>query len=124
MTLLNDYYRIENRVADGGDTLFDIALLPNYCAYAGHFPGNPVAPGVCNIQMIKECAELLAGRSLFIVHIARCRFSAIITPLATPRLQLRINVMPVTDETYTISATLFDDTTTYIQFKGELITVL
>jgi 3-hydroxyacyl-[acyl-carrier-protein] dehydratase len=120
ITLLNDYYRIDSRMTDGGDTLFGISLLPGYNAYKGHFPGNPVSPGVCNIQLIKECAEKLAGRRLFLAHIAKCRFSAVMTPHTTPHVQLRMQITE--GETCSARATLSDDTTIYLQFKGEFTT--
>ena len=159
ITLLNDYYRIDGRIAKSDDTVvFNIALLPDYHVYAGHFPGNPVSPGVCNIQMIKECAEQMTGRRLFLNYIAKCRFSAILTPQTTSALQLRISrhceersnpdesvagwiasttsCLAMTGEerlvigceatkqsnAHNVNATLFDDTTTYIEFKGEFTT--
>ena len=119
--LLNDYYRIDSRVAENDDTfLFGVMLFPEYRAYTGHFPGNPISPGVCNIQMIKECAEQLAGKHLFLNYIAKCRFSTVLTPQTTDNLQLRMRITgcePV--GTYQALATLFDDTATYMEFKGE-----
>jgi 3-hydroxyacyl-[acyl-carrier-protein] dehydratase len=132
--LLNEYYKVNRRVDENDDTLFDITLLPEFHAYAGHFPGNPISPGVCNIQMIKECAEQLACKRLFLGNIAKCRFSAVLTPQSTTRLQLRMrlaetsaNVIARSETTkqsgYNVQATLFDDTTTYIEFKGEFTAV-
>ena len=140
---MNEYYKINSREDDGESTLFDVSLLSDYHVYSGHFPDNPVSPGVCNIQMIKECAEQLTGRRLFLAYIAKCRFSAMISPTVTPRLWLRMNLsedgfrFPAdsfhgsTDRLqrlfeqhitlsmmYSIKATLFDETTTYIEFKG------
>ena len=126
ITLLNDYYRINNRTAENDDTVvFDIALLSDYHVYAGHFPDNPVSPGVCNIQMIKECVAQLVGKRLFLAYIAKCRFSAVLTPKAAVDLQLRLriindaNMSSKTERTFQAHATLFDETTTYIEFKGE-----
>ncbi|MDR0395087.1 MAG: beta-hydroxyacyl-ACP dehydratase [Tannerella sp.] len=119
MTLLNDYFKIDGRTAENGETLFSITLLPEYKAYAGHFPGNPVSPGVCNIQMMKECAEQLAGKPLFLGYISQCRLSAVITPQITPQLQIRMQLSG-TDDMYKVCATVCDDTTKYIEFKGEL----
>ena len=141
---MSNYYNINSRVDDGESTLFNVSLLSGYHVYKGHFPGNPVSPGVCNIQLIKECAEQMTGCRLFLAYIAKCRFSAVITPLSTPRLWLRmylsgdgcrssadsvhgspgglqrsfeqhINL----SERYNIKATLFDETTIYIEFKGD-----
>lgn len=122
ITLLDAYFKINNRVTKDNETLFDITLLPDYCVYEGHFPGNPVSPGVCNIQMIKECAEQLTGRQLFLGYISQCRLSAVMTPQTTPQFQLCIQLSEV-DDMYKVRATVYNDTTTYIDFKGELTPV-
>ena len=119
ITLLNDYFRIDGRTAENDQTVFRVTLLPGYGVYAGHFPGNPVSPGVCNIQMIKECAELLIGKPLFLGYIDQCKFSAVITPQATPHLQVRMQLTQ-TDLLYKVRATVCDGTTSCIEFKGEL----
>ncbi|MDR2773616.1 MAG: beta-hydroxyacyl-ACP dehydratase [Tannerella sp.] len=121
-TLLDDYYRIDSRTDAGDDVLFSVTLLPECCVYAGHFPGNPVSPGVCNIQMIKECAVQLTGEPLFLGYISQCRLSAVITPQTTPHLQIRMQLSEA-DNVYNVCATVYDDTTTYMNFKGELTPV-
>ena len=145
MNYMNDFYKINSREVDGEATLFDVSLLSGCRVYSGHFPGNPISPGVCSMQMIKECAEQVTGRRLFLAYIIRCRFSSMITPTMTPRLWLRMHLskdgicFPADSvhgstsglkqrsfeqhinlaEMYNIKATLFDDITTYIEFKGE-----
>ena len=114
---MNNYYRIDSRTVEDDATIFGITLIPDYRAYTGHFPGNPVSPGVCSIQMIKECAELLTDKRLFLGYIAQCRFTAIITPTKTPQLQIRMQISE-TEEVYKVRATVFDETTNYIDFKG------
>ncbi|HCC53217.1 MAG TPA: beta-hydroxyacyl-ACP dehydratase [Porphyromonadaceae bacterium] len=122
ITLLNDYFSIDRQTTENDETLFCVTLLPAYKAYAGHFPGNPVSPGVCNIQMIKECAGQLAGKSFFLGYISQCRLSAVITPQTTPQLQIRMQLSG-TDDIYKVRATVSDGTITYIDFKGELTPV-
>jgi 3-hydroxyacyl-[acyl-carrier-protein] dehydratase len=122
ITLLDDYFKIDSQITENDETLFGVTLLPEYKAYAGHFPGNPVSPGVCNIQMIKECAEQLAGKHFFLGYISQCRLSAVITPQTTPRLQIRMQLSG-TDDIYQVRAKVCDDTTTCIDFKGEFTPV-
>jgi 3-hydroxyacyl-[acyl-carrier-protein] dehydratase len=124
MTLLHDYFEIESRTADGDGTVFQVALLPECGVYAGHFPGNPVSPGVCNIQMIKECAELLAGKRFLLGYISQCRFSAVVTPQATPRLRIHMQLSGEgADGVQRVRATVDDTRVTYVDFKGELTPV-
>ena len=118
---MNTYYQITKKVIENSETTFHITLLPDFQAYKGHFPGNPVSPGVCNIQMIKECTEQLAGKHLLLKYIKKCKFSAVITPQTTPHLQLRIQLTEA-DEMYKVEATVFDDSNTYIDFKGDFST--
>lgn len=136
---MNDYYKIDSREIEGDETIFSLRLIPDYCVYKGHFPGNPISPGVCNIQMIKECTELLIGKTLFLAFIDKCKFLSVMSPQTNPLLKLRIHLTIATKTThvkppklheqlskasdiYNVHATLFDDTTTYIILKGQLKT--
>jgi 3-hydroxyacyl-[acyl-carrier-protein] dehydratase len=121
-TLLDDYFRIDSRTTVDDEVLFRVTLLPEYCAYAGHFPGNPVSPGVCNIQMIKECAVQLTGQHLFLGYISHCRWSAVITPQTAPHLYIRMQLSEA-GNVYNVCATVYDDATVYMKFKGELTPV-
>ena len=120
IALLNDYYQIDSRVADGDSTLFDVTLLSGYCAYAGHFQGNPVSPGVCNIQMIKECAGLLAGKRLVIACIDKCKFFAVINPQTSPHLKIRMQLCKE-DTMYKVQAVIFDDQLIKLILKVNLL---
>ena len=57
MKLINDFFRItEVSMTDGGMTC-RVALNPDHYIYSVHFPGNPVTPGVCLLQMAAELLE-------------------------------------------------------------------
>ena len=40
-----------------------LRLLPESPVYRGHFPGYPITPGVCLVQMALEVIEEMAGRA-------------------------------------------------------------
>ena len=89
--LIKDYYTIENVLKqDDGIVRFNISLNADCPVYKGHFPGEPVSPGVCNIQMIKECAEQVAGKSLLLNNLQQCRLTTLVTPLAHPQVEVKI----------------------------------
>ncbi|MCD8297979.1 MAG: beta-hydroxyacyl-ACP dehydratase [Prevotella sp.] len=99
--------------------VFHIALCPDCDVYRGHFPDNPVSPGVCNIQTIIECAEKLTGQPLQIRSIRRCRMTTVATPATCPELEVNINLIP-TGTGYSISSSISDNNCTYIEMKGEV----
>ncbi len=119
MYLENNYYKLISMHNDGLSGVFHIALCPDCDVYRGHFPGNPVSPGVCNIQTVKECAEKLTGKRLHINSIRRCRLTAVATPTVCPELEIKINLMP-TETGYVITSTVSDNTRTYMELKGEM----
>ena len=61
MLLKDKYYKImkETRL-DANTGVYLVSLLPQADVYRGHFPQNPVCPGACNIETIRECAEMLS----------------------------------------------------------------
>ncbi len=119
MKLENNYYKLISMHSDGTSGVFHLSLRPDCEVYRGHFPGNPVCPGVCNIQMIKECAERLTGQRLHISRIRRCRLTAVATPTACPELTVKIDLQPV-ENGYAVIATVGDARRTYMDYKGEM----
>lgn len=78
--MLGNLYNIERVTEVPGSTVFSVRLDPSDAVFDGHFPGRPVLPGVCSIQIIKDCAERIAGERLVLVNMIRCRFVSLIVP--------------------------------------------
>lgn len=122
MLLENTYYEITDARMEPHEGIFRIRLLPGCDVYRGHFPGHPVCPGVCNIEMIKECAMLLAGRKLFISTIRQCRLTAVASPSICPEVDVSVGICPM-EEGFVVSARISDKEKTYIEYKGNMTAV-
>jgi len=119
--LIKDYYTIENVSKKGdGTSCFHIHLRPDSTIYEGHFPGEPVSPGVCNIQMIKECAEQVAGKPLLLNNLQQCRLTTLVTPLVHPQVEVTIQ-LEEKGEVYKLKAILGKGEESYLELKAELI---
>lgn len=57
-----------------------IRLHPEHAIFAGHFPGQPVVPGVCMLQIIKELLEEATQQSTQLVKASSIKFLAVLTP--------------------------------------------
>lgn len=119
MLLKDKYFKIESQSSDSASAHFRVKLLPNCDVYRGHFPGNPVSPGVCNIEMIKECFLMLLDEKPRIRAIDRCRLTAVASPLVSPELDIDMS-WTEGDEGWHLIATLKDDSRQYMDFKGLL----
>lgn len=92
---MKNYYKIINQVAlEDGRVKFEVALNPDCVVYQGHFPGNPISPGVCNIEMIRECIEYVVNEKLTIYEIKSCRFKSIISPTTNNVLYIMVKATP------------------------------
>ncbi len=121
MLLENKFYRVlsEERHTEGLGATYHVAILPECNVYDGHFPGDPVCPGVCNIETIKECAMLLTGEVLRYISIKQCRLTALATPTVCPEVNVGIHLTETADG-YTVKATIADEGQTYMILKGQL----
>ena len=73
-------------ILDEKDHQFLLRMNNGHPVYKGHFPSNPITPGVLSLQMIRECLSKKVGRELHYSAIKNCRFLAMIRPGDTRRL--------------------------------------
>lgn len=113
------YYHVEDCRSEGGHAVFAIELLPDCDVYAGHFPGNPVCPGVCHIEMLRECVVRLTGKNLFISSIRQCRLTSVATPSACRQVELTVDLKDIPGGV-TVEARLTSMGKTYMEYRGDM----
>lgn len=110
--LLKDFYTVEKleNVSEGKYTAV-ITLNNQHDIFKGHFPGNPVTPGVCMMQIIKELSQEIVGSSLFMISSSNVKFMALINPEVNPTLKLELEISgDLASEIKVKNTTLFDET--------------
>ena len=80
MILNENFYKIHDIARDGNSATVRVELLPSHPIYAGHFPEQPVVPGVCTLTIIKECIEKVLGRSTSYASIKECKYMSALIP--------------------------------------------
>lgn len=111
--ILKDFYKVlsEEKVSD---SKYNVTILVNekHEVFKGHFPGNPIMPGVCMIQIIKELTEKFTQQSLLIQTLTNVKFMALINPEATPELRLELDITTTEENLVKVkNTTYFNDTT-------------
>lgn len=91
--LLQDFYTVDTiDSSNEGKYVATITLNKNHAIFKGHFPGNPVTPGVCMMQIIKEITESVLNTSLLMVSTSNVKFMALINPEVNPKLILDLEI--------------------------------
>lgn len=80
-----------------------IELNPEHDVFKGHFPNNPVTPGVCMLQILKELTEQATTTNLFIKECSNVKFMALINPEVNAVLAITIDINPL-EENFKIKA--------------------
>lgn len=101
MRLLNDFFSILKKTQEESAFSFSLTLNPDHPIYQAHFPGHPVTPGVCIIQIATECAEEALDRHLNLVSSRNIKFLKPILPSQILGLSLSISEDLVTRAEFT-----------------------
>lgn len=59
---------------------YQISLLRDCPIYTAHFPGKPITPGVCILQMVEELLADYTLRNLRIAIVKNAKFLNVLTP--------------------------------------------
>ena len=90
MKLNGDLFKVESRMEGlpEGQSGFNIILNPDNLIYKAHFPGQPVTPGVCILQMLQELLSVQEGKQLFIKNIKNAKFISMMSPVTDSRVSV------------------------------------
>jgi 3-hydroxyacyl-[acyl-carrier-protein] dehydratase len=86
--------------------------------YHGHFPGNPVVPGVCQIQMLKELVEKTVHQQVNLIESDNIKFLNMINPQVNPMLECNLLLKTNSSQQYTVNATITSGPAVFLKFKG------
>ena len=85
MKLINDFYHIVSTESTDGNYVCKVRLNAAHNFYRVHFPGNPVTPGVCLVQMATEILEQKYNRRFLLSKAVNIKFKNLVGPQDEPR---------------------------------------
>lgn len=114
------YTSMENYLREEGRLAFRVRLDASHPVYRGHFPGHPVLPGVCTLQIVKRCLASGTGRAVRFTAIRECKFLGMIVPAADTLLDIDIRLGDNDDGTKKVTCTVTDDDKTVLKLKATI----
>jgi 3-hydroxyacyl-[acyl-carrier-protein] dehydratase len=120
--MLNDNFFSIGKIVS---TEFEINAVLNINAshliFEGHFPGQPIVPGVCMMQMLKEVLEISLQKRINLVSAAEMKFLAIINPIQNSSINANLKYALNEKENLYLIASLSVKDITYFKFKGNFL---
>lgn len=81
-------------ISGTGEMATEICVPPESQWFAGHFPGEPVLPGVAQLGMVYDTVRQARRRSFNLAGFSRVKFKKVIRPWDC----LKIHVVPNSDK--------------------------
>lgn len=91
--------------------------------YNGHFPGMPIVPGVCIIQIIKEILSGILNKKLLLINAGSIKFLRVIEPDINASMILNAKIKINTENIFCADAFISDSNDIFMKFNGKYIEV-
>ncbi len=119
MLLKDSFYAVNSINEIDGAIQAVISIDPDHAIFEGHFPGNPVTPGVVQMEIIKELLSVHFNRSLKLKSMNNCKFLAILNPQVSPEVQIKITLLPTDSDSIKISGVIAKDDLNFLKIQAE-----
>ncbi|HXO77616.1 MAG TPA: hypothetical protein VN824_20325, partial [Puia sp.] len=116
--LEDDFFHITTLQTAGDTVKVLLKINPAHAIFEGHFPGQPVVPGVCLMQMVKEITEKVLGKETRLVKADQIKFLAVLIPAENQPLQMELKFRARENSETGVDAQLANETTVFFKFKG------
>lgn len=116
MKLKGDLFNIIRSCADDGQLQCAISLNQDCEIYRGHFPGNPITPGVVMIGIARELMETALEKKLKLDSAASVKYTSILSPSEHGNVEYNISYQLV-DNIVRGKVTVADGETTFARMS-------
>ena len=82
------YHILQTEEPAVGQRRYRLRLDAAHRIYQAHFPGNPITPGACMIDICRELLCDATGRAVRIACIRNIKFLALLNPVETPEVDV------------------------------------
>ena len=122
--LLNDLYNVSSvssKDIDGQMVIEgELQINKAHKIFEGHFPGLPVMPGVCMMQMVKELVAFSLKRKYEIVSASNMKFLSILNPQDQSQIRAEIKYSSTPTGAIDVDGKLYSGAVTYFKIKATL----
>lgn len=118
--LQGDFFTISSMTVEGNSLNAALDINVNHSIFEGHFPGQPVVPGVCMMQIVKELVESAINQPTRLVQADHLKFLSVIDPRIHPAIDATVSY--TTDESGILQVTgsLTKGEITFLKLRARL----
>jgi len=121
--LINKFFYIINIEQTEDNIRSTIQLNASHQIFEGHFPNNPITPGVVQIQIVKEILENALKEKFMLKEMGRCKFLAILNPHINTEIKVNIDFSLLENNSLKVTAEglSMDESQTFFKFTAKYV---
>lgn len=97
--MITDLYKIESSEISDGKGAFVLELNSESEIYKAHFPGQPITPGACTLQMVDDLLHKVPGaETLRLAEVVNLKFLSPIDPRVATRMDIELTYNAETNQ--------------------------
>lgn len=117
---LNDLYIIKSTHSESVNKLtVQIEINAGHALFQGHFPGNPILPGVATIQILKELLSEHLGCNISLARAATIKYLSFVNPEKNSLIYFDIELKDLENGNLNCISSIHFENTVFCSFKGE-----
>jgi len=86
--MLNDFWKINTYQQTENSIACNISFDAAHAIFKGHFPQQPIVPGVCTMHIVKALLEAALSSKLILRNSSAVKFLRLITPESSPEVSI------------------------------------
>ncbi|WP_426670197.1 hypothetical protein ACPPVU_02915 [Mucilaginibacter sp. McL0603] len=122
-SITNDLFSIDKVIHEDGAISVILSINPDSEILKGHFPGHPVVPGACMLQVVKEVLENALNHPVRQKKADQLKFMIMIDPTKTLTVALDITYKKAEDDSIVVTAKLSNPDALYFKFQGSFVRI-
>lgn len=85
---MNNFYTVKDEQQGENSFSCKVSFDASHDIFKGHFPEQPVVPGVCMMEIVRELLQKQTGKKLWLRHAGNMKFLQLITPEIEPTINI------------------------------------
>ena len=119
--LSGDFYYTKALDLQEGKINAILEINAKHAIFDGHFPGQPVVPGVCMVQIVKEIMESVLAKETRLINADHLKFLTVIDPTDSNIIHAELTYSYAADKQIKLIAALVNGPVTYFKMNAILV---
>jgi 3-hydroxyacyl-[acyl-carrier-protein] dehydratase len=120
---MSNLYSFHNLQSIAGAFRAEVGFDASHPVFAGHFPGQPIVPGVILVEILTSVVAEVTGKQVIIKEASVIKFLQVIDPLAHPTVVLEGTINEDDAGNFKADATFRQGELLFAKMKGLILAV-